>query len=63
MDVAVQAGLILLVVFAFLLYIGTPIAFSIIISSVITAVLIFPVNTSILIAAQKAARVLINYLC
>ena len=55
MDVAVQAGLILLVVFALLLFIGTPIAFSIIISSVITAVLIFPVNTSIIIAAQKAA--------
>jgi len=55
MDVAVQAGLILLVIFAFLLLIGTPIAFSIIISSVITAFVVFPVNTSIIIAAQKAA--------
>ncbi len=55
MDIAIQAGLILLVIFAFLLLIGTPIAFSIIISSVITAVVIFPINTSIIIAAQKAA--------
>ncbi len=55
MDGALLAGLILLVVFVFLLLIGTPIAFSIIISSVITAVTIFPVNTSIIIAAQKVA--------
>jgi tripartite ATP-independent transporter DctM subunit len=55
MDVAIQAGLVLLVVFAFFLIIGTPIAFTIIISSVATAIVIFPMDKSIIIAAQKVA--------
>lgn len=55
MDIAIQAGLILLIVFVFFLIIGTPIAFSIIISSVATALVIFPLDKSIIIAAQKVA--------
>lgn len=55
MDIAIQAGLVLLIVFVFFLIIGTPIAFSIIISSVVTALVIFPLDKSIIIAAQKVA--------